>query len=101
MADLFLVLHIHNIYRCFFKFCLKNGKLICGILYEDTLRSKPGTLMHVIARTQSCSVVLRQHSDCCKQPPTLGGHSIGIGDIIANNFTYGEIQRAKYYGAVL
>ena len=82
---------------------VENGELICGILSKDTLGNKSGTLMHVIALEQGHEVAQRFYDNIqtvVNNYLLVEGHSIGIGDTIADNFTYGEIQRAIHKAKV-
>lgn len=82
---------------------VENGELICGILSKDTLGNKSGSLMHVIALEQGHEVAQRFYDSIqtvVNNYLLVEGHSIGIGDTIADNFTYTEIQRAIHKAKV-
>lgn len=86
-----------------FKILVENGELICGILSKDTLGNKTGTMMHVIALEQGHEVAQKFYDNIqtvVNNYLLVEGHSIGIGDTIADNFTYGEIQRAIHKAKV-
>lgn len=59
--------------------------------------------MHVIALEQGHEVAQRFYDyiqTVVNNYLLVEGHSIGIGDTIADNFTYGEIQRAIHKAKV-
>ena len=59
--------------------------------------------MHVIALEQGHEVAQRFYDNIqtvVNNYLLVEGHSIGIGDTIADNFTYGEIQRAIHKAKV-
>ena len=97
-----LYVYTYHLLLCFI--LVENGELICGILSKDTLGNKSGTLMHVIALDQGHEVAQRFYDNIqtvVNNYLLAEGHSIGIGDTIADNFMYGEIQRTIHKAKVL
>ncbi|ELU15060.1 hypothetical protein CAPTEDRAFT_170227 [Capitella teleta] len=79
------------------KVLVEDGELICGILCKKTLGASSGSLMHVVFLEQG----FEQAGDFYGNIQTvinnwllLEGHSIGIGDTIADPQTYSDIQNA-------
>ena len=75
---------------------IEHGELICGILSKDTLGNKTGSLMHVIAAEFGYDTARDFYGNIQKVTNNflmIEGHSIGIGDTIADTFTYNDIQR--------
>ena len=67
-----------------------------GILSKDTLGNKTGSLMHVIAMEFDHEVARNFYGNIqtvVNNYLLLEGHSIGIGDTIADQFTYNDIQK--------
>ena len=87
---------------------VEHGELICGILSKDTLGNKSGSLMHVIAMEFDHEVARSFYGNIqtvVNNYLLLEGHSIGIGDTIADQFTYNDIQKtirqAKVYVCIV
>ena len=75
---------------------VEHGDLICGILSKDTLGNKSGSLMHMVTLELGHEVAREFYGNIQKVVNNfllLEGHSIGIGDTIADAVTYNEIQR--------
>lgn len=75
---------------------IEHGALIAGILSKDTLGNKTGSLMHVIAAEFGYDVARDFYGNIQKVVNNflmIEGHSIGIGDTIADTDTYNDIQR--------
>ena len=75
---------------------IEHGELICGILSKDTLGNKTGSLMHVIAAEFGYDTARDFYGNIQKVVNNflmIEGHSIGIGDTIADAFTYSDIQK--------
>jgi len=75
---------------------IEHGDLICGILSKDTLGNKTGSLMHVIAAEFGYDTARDFYGNIQKVVNNflmIEGHSIGIGDTIADTFTYNDIQK--------
>ncbi len=75
---------------------IEHGVLISGILSKDTLGNKSGSLMHVVAMEFSPEVARDFYGNIQKLVNNyllIEGHSIGIGDTIADTYTYNDIQR--------
>jgi len=78
------------------KVIVEHGDLICGILSKDTLGNKSGSLMHMVTLELGHEVAREFYGNIQKVVNNfllLEGHSIGIGDTIADAVTYNEIQR--------
>lgn len=75
---------------------IEHGVLIAGILSKDTLGNKTGSLMHVIAAEFGYDIARDFYGNIQKVMNNflmIEGHSIGIGDTIADTDTYNDIQR--------
>ncbi len=75
---------------------IEHGELICGILSKDTLGNKTGSLMHVIAAEFGYDTARDFYGNIQKVVNNflmIEGHSIGIGDTIADSYTYSDIQK--------
>ena len=75
---------------------IEHGALIAGILSKDTLGNKTGSLMHVIAAEFGYDIARDFYGNIQKVVNNflmIEGHSIGIGDTIADTDTYNDIQR--------
>ena len=75
---------------------IEHGELLCGILSKDTLGNKGGSLMHVVVVELGSEVAKQFYNNIqtvVNNFLLLEGHSIGIGDTIADSVTYNEIQR--------
>lgn len=75
---------------------IEHGELISGILSKDTLGNKTGSLMHVIAAEFGYDTARDFYGNIQKVVNNflmIEGHSIGIGDTIADTDTYNDIQR--------
>lgn len=75
---------------------IEYGELLSGILSKDTLGNKSGSLMHVIASEFDHEVARAFYGNIQKVVNNyllIEGHSIGIGDTIADAYTYNDIQR--------
>lgn len=75
---------------------VERGELLSGILSKDTLGNKGGSLMHVVCMELGSDISREFY--CNIQTVVnnflmLEGHSIGIGDTIADTLTYNDIQR--------
>ena len=67
-----------------------------GILSKDTLGNKGGSLMHVVCMELGNDVAREFYGNIqtvVNNFLMLEGHSIGIGDTIADNLTYNDIQK--------
>lgn len=75
---------------------IEHGELISGILSKDTLGNKSGSLMHIVAMEFNAEVARDFYGNIQKLVNNfllIEGHSIGIGDTIADAYTYNDIQR--------
>ena len=75
---------------------IEHGELISGILSKGTLGNRSGSLMHAVAMEYSPEVARDFYGNIQKLVNNyllLEGHSIGIGDTIADTYTYNDIQR--------
>ena len=76
---------------------IENGALLSGILSKDTLGNKAGSLMHIITMEWGHEVARCFYGNVqslVNNYLLIEGHSIGIGDTIADSVTYSDIQRA-------
>jgi DNA-directed RNA polymerase II subunit RPB1 len=74
---------------------IENGKIISGIVCKKTVGASSGSLIHVMFNEKGADVTKRFFSDCQRmvnQWLLVEGHSIGIGDTIADAATYKNIQ---------
>ena len=75
---------------------VENGDLLCGILSKDTLGNKGGSLMHLVFLEKGVEAARDFYGSIqtvVNNYLLLEGHSIGIGDTIADKVTYDEIQK--------
>ena len=75
---------------------VEHGQLLSGILSKDTLGNKGGSLMHVVAMELGPDIARNFYGNIqtvVNNFLMLEGHSIGIGDTIADNLTYNDIQK--------
>eukprot|EP00731_Ephydatia_muelleri_P030392 Em0021g915a len=78
------------------KVIVENGDLLCGILSKDTLGNKGGSLMHLVFLEKGVEAARDFYGSIqtvVNNYLLLEGHSIGIGDTIADKVTYDEIQK--------
>ena len=76
---------------------VEDGELICGILCKKTLGPSSGSLMHVVFLEQGFEQAGEFYGNiqtAINNWLLLEGHSIGIGDTIADPQTYLDIQNA-------
>lgn len=79
------------------KVMVEHGELIMGILCKKTLGTSAGSLLHICMLELGHEVCGRFYGNIqtvINNWLLLEGHSIGIGDTIADPQTYSEIQRA-------
>ncbi|KAK3924047.1 DNA-directed RNA polymerase II subunit RPB1 [Frankliniella fusca] len=79
------------------KVMVEHGELIKGILCKKTLGTSAGSLLHVIFLElghEVCGQFYGNIQTVVNNWLLLEGHSIGIGDTIADRQTYSEIQNA-------
>ncbi|XP_032236944.2 DNA-directed RNA polymerase II subunit RPB1-like [Nematostella vectensis] len=79
------------------KVLIEHGELLTGILCKKSLGTSSGSLIHIIAMELGHDIARMFYSDVqcvVNNWLLLEGHSIGIGDCIADSDTYDEIQRA-------
>ncbi len=75
---------------------VEHGELISGILSKDTLGNKGGSLPHIVTMELGCEVARNFYNNIqtvVNNFLLLEGHSIGIGDTIADSITYNDIQK--------
>ena len=75
---------------------MEHGELICGILSKGTLGNKDGSLMHIVVMELGFDVARDFYNNIQTVVNNFllwEGHSIGIGDTIADSVTYNDIQR--------
>lgn len=74
---------------------MEHGELISGILCKKTLGASSGSLVHIVALELGHDVAAKFYSyiqTVVNNWLLLEGHSIGIGDTIADQSTYKDIQ---------
>ncbi|XP_057339128.1 DNA-directed RNA polymerase II subunit RPB1 [Microplitis mediator] len=79
------------------KVMVEHGELVMGILCKKTLGTSAGSLLHICMLELGHEVCGRFYGNIQTVINTwllLEGHSIGIGDTIADPMTYLEIQKA-------
>ncbi|KRX96698.1 DNA-directed RNA polymerase II subunit RPB1 [Trichinella pseudospiralis] len=77
------------------KVLIEHGQLLSGILCKKTLGASAGSLMHIVTLELGCYTAASFYSDIQVVVNTwllTEGHSIGIGDTIADQATYLEIK---------
>jgi DNA-directed RNA polymerase II subunit RPB1 len=78
------------------KVLVEHGELLSGILSKDTLGNKGGSLMHVVCMELGSDISRDFYGNIqtvVNNFLMLEGHSIGIGDTIADTLTYNDIQK--------
>lgn len=79
------------------KVMVEHGELIMGILCKASLGTSAGSLLHIVFLELGHEIAGRFYGNIqtvVNNWLLLEGHSIGIGDTIADPQTYAEIQRA-------
>ncbi|BES92171.1 Hypothetical protein polymerase [Nesidiocoris tenuis] len=79
------------------KVMVEHGELIMGILCKKTLGTSAGSLLHICFLElghEECGLFYGNIQTVVNNWLLLEGHSIGIGDTIADPQTYMEIQKA-------
>ncbi|XP_078486063.1 DNA-directed RNA polymerase II subunit RPB1-like [Ciona intestinalis] len=74
---------------------VENGILLSGIICKKSLGTSSGSLCHVVALEKNADVCREFYSNiqtCVNNWLMIEGHSIGIGDVIADAQTYQDIQ---------
>ena len=74
---------------------IENGKLFCGIVCKKTVGASAGSLIHTLFAEKGADATKTFFSDVQRivnQWIMIEGHSIGIGDTIADAGTYKDIQ---------
>ena len=75
---------------------VEHGELLSGILSKDTLGNKGGSLPHIVTMELGWEVARNFYNNIqtvVNNFLLLEGHSIGIGDTIADSVTYNDIQK--------
>ncbi|KAJ7351029.1 DNA-directed RNA polymerase II subunit RPB1 [Desmophyllum pertusum] len=78
------------------KVLIEHGELISGILCKKTLGTSSGSLVHIVVVELGHEIARMFYGNIqtvINNWLLIEGHSIGIGDCIADNETYEEIQR--------
>lgn len=79
----------------FVQVLIEDGEHIAGILCKKSLGTSAGSLVHIVYLEQGPETAKEFYGDIQKLVNNwllVEGHSIGIGDCIADNETYQEIQ---------
>ena len=89
---------------CALQVLVEDGELISGIVCKKTVGASAGSLMHIVFLEmghQECADFYANIQVVTNAWLLLEGHSIGIGDTIADSQTYEDIQntikKAKVY----
>lgn len=83
---------------------MEHSVLISGILSKDTLGNKGGSLPHIVTMELGSEVARNFYNNIqtvVNNFLLLEGHSIGIGDTIADSITYNDIQKTIRSAKVL
>lgn len=75
---------------------MEDGDLLSGIICKKSLGTSSGSLVHIVAMELGHDVAKNFYGEiqtCVNNWLLIEGHSIGIGDCIADNETYEVIQR--------
>ena len=74
---------------------IEDGEHVAGILCKKSLGTSAGSLVHIVYLEQGAETAKEFYGDIQKLVNNwllVEGHSIGIGDCIADSETYQEIQ---------
>ena len=77
------------------KVLIEDGEHVAGILCKKSLGTSAGSLVHIVYLEQGPETAKEFYGDIQKLVNNwllVEGHSIGIGDCIADSETYQEIQ---------
>ena len=91
-------------YGCFTQVLIEHGELISGILCKKSLGTSSGSLVHIVAVELGHEVARCFYGNIqtvVNNWTLIEGHSIGIGDCIADSETYEEIQRVTKKAKVI
>ena len=83
---------------------IEHGELISGILCKRSLGTASGSLVHIVALDFGHEVACSLYGNIqtvVNNWTLIEGHSIGIGDCIADSETYEEIQRVTKKAKVI
>lgn len=83
---------------------IEHGELISGILCKKSLGTSSGSLVHIVAVELGHEIARMFYGNIqtvVNNWTLIEGHSIGIGDCIADNETYEEIQRVTKKAKVI
>ena len=83
---------------------IEHGELISGILCKKSLGTSSGSLVHIVAVELGHEIARMFYGNIqtvVNNWTLIEGHSIGIGDCIADNETYEEIQRVTKEAKVI
>jgi DNA-directed RNA polymerase II subunit RPB1 len=76
---------------------VEDGTLLCGIICKNTIGASAGSLMHIVFLElghEQAAEFYANIQTVVNNWLLLEGHSIGIGDTIADTQTYHDIQNA-------
>ena len=82
---------------CWWQVLIEDGELICGILCKKSLGASGGSLLHIVFLEQGYEQAGEFYGNIqtvINQWLLIEGHTIGIGDTIADSMTYTKIQDA-------
>lgn len=77
------------------KVLIENGDLVCGILCKRSLGTSSGSVVHIVAAEMGQEIARDFYGNIqtvVNNWLLIEGHSIGIGDCIADSETYEVIQ---------
>lgn len=75
---------------------MEDGELLSGIICKKSLGTSSGSLVHIVAMELGHDIAKNFYGEiqtCVNNWLLIEGHSIGIGDCIADNETYEVIQK--------
>ena len=75
---------------------VEDGELLSGIICKKSLGTSSGSLVHIVAMELGHDIAKNFYGEiqtCVNNWLLIEGHSIGIGDCIADNETYEVIQK--------
>ena len=83
---------------------VEDGELLSGIICKKSLGTSSGSLVHIVAMELGHDIAKNFYGEiqtCVNNWLLIEGHSIGIGDCIADNETYEVIQKTTKKAKVI
>ena len=96
MGSFEFIVICHTIITLFYQVLVEDGELLSGIICKKSLGTSSGSLVHIVAMELGHDVAKNFYGEiqtCVNNWLLIEGHSIGIGDCIADNETYEVIQK--------